>query len=248
MPRPKPYIGVTGFMSQEETDAVLDVVPKKPSHLLMVGVLASAKTLEVPPIPVRRPERYPPRERIQRIFSPDPRALNLVHYATDRRERAGEELHALSGVVGTVGFQANVRWPDITPGLAAACLRKRTVLQIGARAMAALGFRPGVIVGRFEKYAPYFTDVLLDPSGGEGLMLDLDRASTFVEEFATQYPTLGIGVAGGLCKETLPSVQGLLRRYPFLSIDAEGRLRDVDDHLDLEAAKAYVRCAYEIFS
>jgi len=40
-----PYIGVTGFMSSSEIEAVLGAVPKESRYSLMVGALASGKTL-----------------------------------------------------------------------------------------------------------------------------------------------------------------------------------------------------------
>ena len=51
---------------------------------------------------------------------------------------------------------------------------------------------------------------------------------------------VGLGVAGGLCAERLYLLDGLLDEFPNLSIDAEGRLRDANDQLDLSAAKDYV--------
>jgi hypothetical protein len=41
----EPYIGVTGFMSALEVEAVLAAVPSDKKYVLMAGVLASNKTL-----------------------------------------------------------------------------------------------------------------------------------------------------------------------------------------------------------
>ena len=60
---------------------------------------------------------------------------------------------------------------------------------------------------------------------------------------------MGHGIAGGFSAETLPNLitDKILLEFPSTSIDAEGKLRDVNDDLDIEKAKAYVAKAYEMF-
>lgn len=69
--------------------------------------------------------------------------------------------------------------------------------------------------------------------------------SEYVGDLVSRYGLgLNIGIAGGLCAETLPAVASLVREYG-LSIDAEGRLRDGDEGgvLDLDKVAAYLAAA-----
>lgn len=133
----KPYIGITGFMSRDEVEEVLTVFPENSTRKLMVGVLASEKTLHGPTN--KWPNRYPDRS-----------------FDTDKTR---EYLRALED-------------------------------------------------------------------------MDLD---------------IGLGVAGGLSAETLHLVEPLIEEFPDLSIDAEGRLRDESDKLDLTAAKRYAVKSLDMF-
>lgn len=245
--RPRPYIGVTGFMSRLEVEAVLSIFPENGPRDLMVGVLASAKTMAEPPIPVRWPQRYPRKEDIADIFVDDPRAVNLVHYATDDRHTLGEQLPRIPGGDLMHGYQLNVAWPSINP-MKQATKDRRVVLQIGRKAVEEAKDSPSQVAWELSFYRDFVTDVLFDPSGGKGLPLDLDRAAAFVKAIAEACPTLGIGIAGGLSADRLPEVAPLLKRFPFLSIDAEGRLRTENDHLDPGLTLAYVQRALEICS
>ncbi len=257
---PCPYIGITGFMSREEVRAAVLRFPDGVRDVA-VGVLASAKTFANPPISVRRPNRYPAAGEIADILawgSPDDgleillRVLCLVHYATDDAETLGEQLEAVCAAVGRFGgFQLNVAWPPITPRLAAVCKgRRRIVLQINRRAVEQAGGTPQGVIARLATYVAsgLVTDVLFDASGGEGKEIDAEAVAPFVEAAAEAYADLGIGVAGGLCAETLPALAPLVRRFPFLSIDAEGRLRDADDRLDMQKVLAYARAVDGLFT
>ena len=58
---------------------------------------------------------------------------------------------------------------------------------------------------------------------------------------------MGLVVAGGLSPTTLHLVQPLIEEFPDVSIDAEGRLRDHEDHLDLQVAGQYLSKAFKMF-
>ena len=54
-------------------------------------------------------------------------------------------------------------------------------------------------------------------------------------------------VAGGLCADNIEELLSpLLPRWAGVSIDAEGRLRDAEDRLDVGAAGAYLAAAFEV--
>ncbi|MDP3953950.1 MAG: hypothetical protein Q8Q06_00855 [bacterium] len=72
-----PYIGITGFMSGDEVSFVLESFPNNSERKLMVGVLASGKTIKG--IPNDFLNRYPKPENMGNIFKIDKRCLNFVH-------------------------------------------------------------------------------------------------------------------------------------------------------------------------
>ena len=249
-----PYIGITGFCSRSEVDAVLAAVPAQPNRLLMCGVLLSNARLSGKPSDA--PNRCPPPDAIAGIFSEDPRCLNLVHY----RPRAGADLaEALArataiGGPNCHGVQINatrgVPWPD--PAALAAywaqCNPTRIVLQAGREAMASVGHRPSALAGRCAAYSGLVTDVLVDASEGLGLPLDAARSAEYLSAIHSAAPDLGLVVAGGLSAVNIAELLSpLLPQWAGVSIDAEGRLRDEDDRLDVGAAADYQQAATRLF-
>lgn len=244
-----PYIGITGFMSVLEVARVLDEVPPNTDRRLMVGVLASSKTLAGGTD--KYPGRYPPRQFINPVFMDDPRALNLIHYATDDKSTLSTQLGLLLDIGGELlqGFQLNVAWPDPKQ---LESTRKRGaafVLQVGGRALELVDRDPAKLSARVAEYVGLIDHVLLDPSGGRGQPFDPDAARIFLTELAGRFPNLGLGVAGGLSAQMLHLVEPLVRQFPELNIDAEGRLREAsDDHLSLDLAREYVAAAFRLFA
>ena len=101
----------------------------------------------------------------------------------------------------------------------------------------------GGIALRAAKYCDVVTDILVDASGGHSKDIDPFFAAAMVRTIRAEVgPTVGIGIAGGLCAETLPTVAALVVDHD-LSIDAEGRLRNDRDELDLDKARAYLNAA-----
>ena len=89
------------------------------------------------------------------------------------------------------------------------------------------------------------TDILFDMSGGTGAAIDVAETERVLEAL---YGSFGgadagganIGVAGGLDPVAVVALAPLFARWPDLTIDAEGRLRDKDDALDCEKARQFV--------
>lgn len=245
-----PYLGVTGFMSRAEVTEALAVVPQGSTRRLMVGVLMSSKTLVGQTN--EWPGRYPLKENVKDIFVDDPRALNLIHYNTDHPETLLMQLIEITELAGPHldGFQLNIAWPPISqledywkayPG-------KFLLLQIGGRAMSEVESmeRFGELVGA---YLPMIDAILIDPSGGKGEPLDAVKGAEYLRA-VRQYPTLGIGIAGGLGPETLHLLDPLVREFSDLSIDAEGRLRTPkpEDKLSLGAMRDYLDDGFPILA
>ena len=245
-----PYIGITGFNAPDEVAGVVATLPASPTRLLMCGVLLSNALLLGQPSDA--PNRCPPPDAIAGIFSEDPRCLNLIHY----RPRSGVDLaDALTRATGVGGpnchgVQINATrgapWPDPT-ALAEYRDRsqpRRIVLQAGREAMASVDGDPVRLAQRCTEYAGIVTDVLVDASEGLGIPLDAGRSAHYLDAIATAAPDLGLVVAGGLSAANMTELLSpLLPEWVGVSIDAEGRLRDANDRLDVAEAAAYLRAA-----
>lgn len=245
----KPYIGITGFMTKEEVRTVLNCVPTYSGRLLMVGVLASSKTMKG--IPNKWPNRYPKRANLGGIFESDLRVLNLVHFNTKEPETLYDQMLEVERLVGSSchGFQLNIAWPSVEVLTRIAIRRGKTkiVLQIGNRALEMVSHDPRLLADKVTEYKQVVDYVLLDPSGGYGVSFDTEKARTYLDALSSKNLNLGLGVAGGLSPTTLDSIAPLLVDFPSLSIDAEGRLRDKNDILDLSLAREYVLKALSLF-
>lgn len=216
----------------------------------MVGVLASQKTLRGQQN--KWPNRYPKVENIADIFFRHRQALNLIHYNTEEPESLTEQLVEMTRLGGPhlEGFQLNLAWPSRDAILAyhKVCGGKFIVLQIGGRAFEMINHLPKELAERVSWYEHVVDYVLLDPSGGYGVPFDTGKARAYLKALASYNLYLGLGVAGGLSPTTLNLVQPLVSDFPDLSIDAEGRLRDSQDNLDLSIAGQYVQGACYLFS
>lgn len=239
-----PYIGVTGFMSREEVKTALAAAPHGCHRRLMVGVLASEKTLRYETN--KYPRRYPSCLDIHKIFVDDSRALNLVHYAT-RSIGPTDELYRQMyramefGGPDCHGIQLNVSTPP----------REDDILRFRG------SYPDAVVVCQWRwgwgwgEQLPWmstpenFSGVLIDASGGRGVLFDEQQVRSDLAR-VTPCWDVGIGIAGGLCAESLELVRPLLAEWPELSIDAEGKLRTPADDLNIEAMKAYLRAAFEM--
>jgi len=125
------------------------------------------------------------------------------------------------------------------------------LLQCHQFAMEELG--PQGVVRRLGHQAAFVDYLLFDSSHGKGVRLDVSKLDAFLDEAhsSSQLDHIGMAVAGGLnaeaVREDLPS---LLRKYPELSWDAEGRLHPVNNAkkrpLDMETTRAYLRASGDI--
>jgi hypothetical protein len=261
----RPYVGITGFMTTEEVNAVYASIP--PDLLrnrdLMVGVLVSSKTRDGGTN--RHPKKYPKPPEWPEIFSlSHEHLLGLVHYSTDYPQCLGEEMIEVGERCCWThdGFQVNEAWPrpsallgyrmhhaTMVFGSPQDRQKVRVVLQFGDLALQAISDREDLT----DRVAEYWklgaiSDILIDPSGEKGLLFYPDQVRGYLRALQSRCPGLGLGVAGGLSAETLLLVKPLIPEFPNLSIDAEGRLRDsVSGDLDIKKATDYVVAALQIF-
>ena len=248
-----PYIGITGFCSRSEVDAVLAALPAEPNRLLMCGALLSNALLSGERSDA--PNRCPAPKTIAGIFSDDPRCLNLVHYRPPPGANLADVLARATEVGGPNchGVQINATrgapWPnpDALANYHERSRPTRIVFQAGREAMESVNHRPDELARRCAAYSGLVTDVLVDASEGLGLPLDAARSADYLEAIRAAAPELGLVVAGGLHSSNIRALLSpLLPEWSAVSIDAEGRLRDADDHLNTDAAVAYLRTAVEL--
>ncbi|MDP3947688.1 MAG: hypothetical protein Q8Q41_03295, partial [bacterium] len=158
-------------MTPQEVRAGLRCFAASASRKLMVGVLASSKTLAGRTN--KWPGRYPKMERISEIFQVHPAALNLIHYNTDEPETLSDQLLRLVEISGENlhGFQLNVAWPlveELEKFHEATSWKQRLVLQVGGGAMARVEHSPqkfADMVALYGGFVGVVDDVLIDPSG-----------------------------------------------------------------------------------
>jgi hypothetical protein len=248
------YTGLAGFTSADEVRAVAGHAPTvapfgTPAfgyRRLAIGILASPSTLHGRP-PSRFPERYPAATRIReiidagaaevryatsRLFSLKERCLRIIHYASHEPDLLAQ-LERLTEIAGPNldGFQLNIAWPPVMDleAWSQAHPGKRIVIQVNSAMIASCGGDAIALTANLGRYHGVMTDVLFDPSGGQGKALDLASARAFLETFHRLFKDrVGIGVAGGLDAGSVASLAPLFRDWPGLSIDAEGRVRDTE--------------------
>lgn len=227
-----PYVGVTGFMAQNEVGIALAAHSRyiKTPHKLMVGVLASSKTVRGEKN--KWPGRFPLFNDIGDIFVNNPSALNLVHYSTDIPDTLASQLSFIADeLTGThlQGFQLNVKWPAIAE------MRKfhdeterkyRIVLQVGGGAMKHCDDDPFTVASMVLQYGDLIDDVLIDPSGGLGKPFDTQKGLAYLRAIRDIGSKVNLGIAGGLGPRQMEHLEPIVREFPNVSFDAEGRLRD----------------------
>jgi hypothetical protein len=247
-----PYIGVTGFSRPEEVSAALQAFPNNNGRKLMVGVLATYKSLRYIPMKPRWAKQTPHPSDIAGLFPDDERAVNLVHFSTEEGQENSVladmfKIHELAGP-NFHGFQLNVAWPQIDQMddyRQAVGWNYRIVLQLGQKAVEMAGGTTRGVMDMLYHYASVVDDVLLDPSGGLGRPFDTERTLELLSAIAEQGWDIGLGVAGGLGPDSLNLVEPLIARFPNLSIDAQGRLRNAENELDPELVSAYLNKALQ---
>jgi hypothetical protein len=248
--RTRPYIGVTGFTAAGEAmDLLRSVQGDAGGRRIMIGVLASVRTLHGRE-EVWGARRHPPAAVIADLFPDHPLAWNAVHFHSAGEEPLAASLAALIGRAGPRlhAIQLNVAWP---PAAALAEVRAAHpgiafILQIAGDTLAASGGSVERVARRLaEEYAGLIDGVLFDASRGRGIPLVVGEAAAFLAAVAAASPGLLLAVAGGLSPETLHLLEPLVRRFPALAVDAEGRLRDAEDRLVPERAAEYVQRAVE---
>lgn len=255
-----PYIGITDFTELAQVDRMLQVLEDcivqcfglgAKDRVLHVGVMMSRKSLRG--IPSKWTEVFPPKELVANILS-HPAAYNCLHYADYDGENVRENLTEAIywGGPGLCALQLDMVWPDprdVLDALFHNTSDADIILQVNSVAMERVGGRPEDVVAKLAEYRGVVSRILLDRSMGRGLGMDAGALLSFVRAIAGEYPDLGIGVAGGLGPGTVQLAAPILREFPEVSIDAQGKLRPSGsalDPIDWNMAEIYLREAFAL--
>jgi len=156
-------------------------------------------------------------------------------------EYGGRNLH---------GLQLNMTWPDprILEKYRQQQPGKVIVLQINNDCFASVDNDPTKLAERLSTdYSGLCEYALLDASAGLGVDMNVPTVRTYIEAIQDKLPDIQIGVAGGLCADTLGNIRSLRDTSWPLSIDAEGKLRDTKDNLDPKKVANYLAQAHQLF-
>jgi len=237
-----PYIGITDFTSYWQVKAMNKIfkehLPRDSKRRLHVGVMMSRKTLHG--IPSKWRDAFPSNAVIAGIFSSG-EVYNCLHYADYETEGfclgLGESLKRaiLYGGQHINALQLDMVWPhpsQILLGVHASRKNIEVVLQLGSKALDEVHNDPQQLVKKLRGYEAVIHRVLLDKSMGKGLGMDASALLPFARAIREHFPTLGLVAAGGLGPETVHLVEPLVKEFPDVSIDAQGRLRPSGNALD----------------
>lgn len=251
-----PYIGITDFTSFLQVRVMLEVFKahrrKSSKRQLHVGVMMSYKTLHG--IQTKWQKAFPPNENIAGIFSSD-KVYNCLHYAD--YDNSPDLPRSLSLAIEKSGIcvraiQLDMVWPnpeEVWDGVDRSRKRLEVILQVGRRALDEVRNDPQTLVEKLENYEGVIHRVLLDKSGGEGRGMDAAELAVFARAIKERFPKLGLVFAGGLGPKTMHLVEPLVKDFPNLSIDAQGRLRQSGsaiDPINWHMAAVYLEKALEI--
>lgn len=243
------YIGFEGLGCRTEANALLASLPARAVRMLMIGVNGNARTLEGRGS--HRPPRTPKTEDIADVFSDDPRALNLIAYATDQPATLGEQLIRMAAYGGPHfhGFQLKMCWPDPREieRFSARRPHDRIVLRVGPRALSEVSSHPDRLAARLEEYAGVITDVLLDPTGGHERLFHAARVVDQLGAILDTNRNIGLGLVARLEDHAIDRLKPIFAEIPTLSLMAEDRLDAPKPALDLEAAQAFYASAHARF-
>jgi len=219
----------------------------------MVGVMMSYKTLN--DMPSSWTDVWVRKELLSNIFLSDSRLYNCIHFADyDGMPHLADSLTRVVRYGGDYihAIQLDMVWPE---PFEVRMFRKfhpkiEIVLQVGMRALEHPSVRMhlGNLSSMLDRYGKSIDHVLLDGSMGRGVPMRHAFLRPFVR--ALQGRHFNVAVAGGLGPSSLELVRPLVKNFPTLSIDAQGKLRpsgDAHDPLNLQYVLAYARGAYHMF-
>ncbi|MBN2141923.1 hypothetical protein JW711_01210 [Candidatus Woesearchaeota archaeon] len=254
----KPYVGITGFKTKKEirfANAVFsnNGLPND-EWTAMYGILSSNKRLrDFSSEGARSPALNQVHGLVEEVSKG---SLPAMHYYTPDQGSIETDVKRLFSETGIYddnlcrAVQLNSKWPE--PAQVERIMESfnemSIILQLPRRATE--GMHPETIAKKAKEYDSMIRYLLVEPSGGEGRDLDLEKTINLMLVLHEFMPDTLIGLAGGLSEKNAGQVVGYTKMsytYKFF-FDAEGKLRTSDDKgLDLAKVGRYVaKAAYAI--
>lgn len=253
----EPYIGITDFMNLGQVRRMQRLFKR---HLapaskrkLHVGVMMSRKTLYG--LETKWANVFPPKENIAKIFS-SRKTMNCLHYADFGNDaKLSQSLaRAISfGGKGINALQLDMVWPDpdrVAKGLLFCGRPIEVILQVNTVSLKKVRDSPKNLIKKLKRYDGIIQRVLLDKSMGQGQWMDPAEMLIYIQTINDELPELGIGVAGGISPKRIILLAELAKRFPNISIDAQGQLRPSGsalDPIDWKIAGRYIIEALKFF-
>ncbi|HRK40953.1 MAG TPA: hypothetical protein PLN95_02645 [Candidatus Saccharibacteria bacterium] len=268
--RSSPYVGVSGIVNpeqQQELTAFAAEAFRETDTLLMLGVKAVHKTQWLDVENKYGPEWYPIGESAfsgalsgsgvdsvaQMYLDPEVLAANPDYgrQFIRRIKRRG------AAWLNTIQFDM-LRYQDAPEAFSYLIHEAKredvrddeynVIVQCHAPAMAE---GPRVALEKLKRLSPDEINwILFDASHGTGKEMDVDALKRFIEAAHddSELDHVGIGIAGGLDAEGVEKhLPKILRDFPYVSWDAEGRLHQTSDgSLDMEATKRYISASADV--
>ncbi len=248
----KPYIGITGFKTQEEVLRLSDVFEHaglgSGRYTAMFGFGVSSKRLA-------KMEKCgsgtPAAEDLPGLAGSVPSwAIPMMHYFTKVPDVMNRELRDLFSLEGMYekgicrAVQLNMSWPKVgdIERLVKDFPDMEIVLQLPERAMSRLSTEE--ISRKAAKYDSLVSYVLVDPSGGTGTEFDVEQGIELMNSLYEKMPQTIIGIAGGFSAENVGErVRRIKDSFPKdFCIDAQGKLAE-NRAIVYSKAKAYIENA-----
>ena len=275
-PRPRLpyYIGVTGVTSPAEVTTLSHLASKhridaEHHHTLMLGALASSGTINnLPPTNTNQPGRHVPSLEVLRdtmLAAKEQNILGMIHFEARKTWPGtvgdGSSVIALLKALTSEGIPPAAQLNGV--------LLPEEINEIHRETGAALvlQLRPELeargqsgILSYIEQIAPAISMILMDPSAGTGLSIDLAPALSLYTALQQRFPNhFTFGFAGGLGGRTdreRANTAGIVRELRTklgandFSVDVESKVRLEksalgEDLLTIDLCEAYFEAVIE---
>lgn len=246
------YIGISDFNKKEQVELMSNFFdkhnPPKSSYSLHIGVMTSYKILSN--ITTKWSKTYPKVKDIQNLFLPG--KFNCLHYVDYDNKTSRSTIKELSSIGGKnlICLQLDMPWPSPSLLYPIEDEGLDVIIQVSKKALEEENNDPKRVVKRLAHYAEFSgTRVLIDKSMGRGIGLNAYELIPFLDAIHKQFPSLSLGVAGGLGPDSLHLIHPLVVEYKNLSIDAQGQLRvsgNALDPIDWGRAERYILSAIKL--
>ncbi len=253
--KPEPYIGVSGIATSEQHEKIFSFSERKKlgrfGHFVMVGVQATNKT-QILEIENKRGRMWHPvGDEITQASYNDETGLTrpYIHcfFEDDKELEYGLNIIMDRASSYCRGLQINgLHWLDkdyrpVLDRFLDSYPDQSIIIQANSSILDK--YSPKEVAQTLKTMPVDY--VLLDPSGGFGIKMDMKSIQPYVDEIYQQQINVGVGIAGGLEAANLEELFGpLVEVYADLSCDAEGRFRkglNGQTVINLDAVEDYLK-------